>query len=108
MTTDLLGLTAQLVDIRSESHHEGEITDWIETRLRENAPWLALERVGHNLVARTMLGRGMRLVLAGHTDTVPIADNVPSRLDGDVLWGCGTRLAMGTPSWSGSLGAKPR
>ena len=90
MTTDLLGLTAQLVDIRSESHHEGEITDWIETRLRAHAPWLVLDRVGQNLVARTMLGRGMRLVLAGHTDTVPIADNVPSRLDGDVLWGCGT------------------
>ncbi len=30
-------------------------------------------------------------MLAGHVDTVPIADNVPSRLDEDgVLWGCGT------------------
>ena len=30
-------------------------------------------------------------MLAGHIDTVPIADNVPSRLDEDgVLWGCGT------------------
>lgn len=87
---DLLDLTAELVDIRSESHHEAEITDWIEARLRAAAPWLVIDRLGNNLVARTQLGRSMRLVLAGHTDTVPIADNVPSRRDGDVLWGCGT------------------
>ena len=88
--TDLLDLTAQLVDIRSESHHEQEITDWIEASLRARAPWLAMHRIGNNLVARTELGRSMRLVLAGHTDTVPINENVPSRLDGEVLWGCGT------------------
>ena len=90
MTTDLLELTATLVDIRSESHHEGEITDWIEHQLRTRAPWLSVDRVGNNLVARSTLGRPMRLILAGHTDTVPIADNVPSRREGEVLWGCGT------------------
>jgi succinyl-diaminopimelate desuccinylase len=30
------------------------------------------------------------VLLAGHLDTVPIADNVPSRRDGDLLYGCGT------------------
>ncbi|KPC82535.1 succinyl-diaminopimelate desuccinylase, partial [Streptomyces sp. NRRL WC-3753] len=36
-------------------------------------------------------GHAERVVLAGHLDTVPIAGNVPSRLDEDgVLWGCGT------------------
>jgi succinyl-diaminopimelate desuccinylase len=30
------------------------------------------------------------VMLAGHLDTVPIADNVPSRIDGDVMYGCGT------------------
>lgn len=88
--TDLLDVTAQLVDIRSESHHEQEITDWIEAALHTRAPWLAVHRIGNNLVARTELGRAMRLVLAGHTDTVPINDNLPARRDGDVLWGCGT------------------
>jgi succinyl-diaminopimelate desuccinylase len=29
-------------------------------------------------------------VLAGHLDTVPIADNWPSKLEGNLLWGCGT------------------
>ena len=38
------------------------------------------------------LGLPTRVVLAGHLDTVPIADNVPSRLDEDdgLLYGCGT------------------
>jgi succinyl-diaminopimelate desuccinylase len=87
--TDLLDLTAHLVDIPSESHDELAITDWIEAELRRDAPWLTIERVGQNLVARTQLGRLHRLVIAGHTDTVPINANVPSRRDGDVLWGCG-------------------
>jgi succinyl-diaminopimelate desuccinylase len=41
-------------------------------------------------MARTDLGRPQRVALAGHLDTVPIADNLPSRLDGDRLFGCGT------------------
>jgi succinyl-diaminopimelate desuccinylase len=42
------------------------------------------------VLARTDLGRPERVVLAGHLDTVPIADNVPSRLVDGVLHGCGT------------------
>ena len=42
-----------------------------------------------NLVARTELGRPQRLLLAGHTDTVPPHGNERPRLDGDVLWGLG-------------------
>jgi succinyl-diaminopimelate desuccinylase len=36
-----------------------------------------------------MLGRPTRVVLAGHTDTVPANANATPRLDGDVLWGVG-------------------
>lgn len=90
MNSDLLALTAQLVDIPSESHDEAAITDHIALRLTSEAPHLVLDRVGNNLVARTMLGRPYRLLLAGHTDTVPANANMPSRCDGDVLWGCGT------------------
>lgn len=85
---DLLARTATLVDIASVSHHEAAITDHIEAALRA-VTGLEVERVGHNLVARTHLGRGTRVVLAGHTDTVPVNGNAVARIDGDVLWGLG-------------------
>jgi succinyl-diaminopimelate desuccinylase len=85
---DLLALTAHLVDIPSESHAEEAITDVLEAELTA-ASWLTVDRVGSNLVARTDLGREHRLIVAGHTDTVPVNGNLPSRQQGDVLWGCG-------------------
>ena len=85
---DLLALTAALVDIPSESYSEGPITDLIEAELRR-VPHLTVERVGDNLVARTNLGRARRILLAGHTDTVPANDNAGARVEGDVLWGLG-------------------
>ena len=84
MGLDPFVLTAQLVDIPSVSRDEGAITDWIERRLAE-APWLHVSRIGHNLVARTELGRPYRVILAGHTDTVPIDSNLPSRRGCDAL-----------------------
>ena len=86
--TDLLQLTADLVAVPSESHHEAALVDRIEADLRA-VPWLVTERVGENLVARTDLGRSIRLVLAGHTDTVPANENATPRIEGDVLWGVG-------------------
>lgn len=83
-------LTARLVDLPSVSGQEKDLADAIEAALRPLAH-LTVERYGNNIVARTRLGRAERVVLAGHIDTVPIADNVPSRLDANgVLWGCGT------------------
>jgi succinyl-diaminopimelate desuccinylase len=51
---------------------------------------LSVDRDGDAVVARTHLGRGSRIVFAGHLDTVPIADNLPSHREGDRLYGCGT------------------
>ena len=87
--TDLLALTADLCAIRSESHAEGPLVDHLEAELSA-VPWLGVERIGDNLVARTDLGRDRRLLLAGHTDTVPANGNVEPRVDGDTLWGLGT------------------
>jgi succinyl-diaminopimelate desuccinylase len=42
------------------------------------------------VLARTNRGKPSRVLLAGHTDTVPAADNLPSRLVDGVLHGCGT------------------
>ncbi|MBB1255436.1 succinyl-diaminopimelate desuccinylase [Streptomyces sp. OF3] len=87
---DAARLTAQLVDIPSVSGDEKTLADAVELALRE-LDHLEVLRFGNNVLARTNLGRAERVVLAGHIDTVPIADNVPSRLDEDgVLWGCGT------------------
>jgi len=82
-------LTARLVDIESVSGSEGPLADAIETTLRE-CGHLAVERDGDAVVARTELGRAQRVALAGHIDTVPVAGNLPSRVDGDLLYGCGT------------------
>ena len=85
---DLLLATAVLVDIESESHNEAAITAHLEARLRA-VPWLDVTRVDNNLVARTSFGLGSRLILAGHTDTVPANGNATARIEGDVLHGLG-------------------
>ncbi|HEX6497505.1 MAG TPA: succinyl-diaminopimelate desuccinylase [Micromonosporaceae bacterium] len=87
--TDPVALTRALVDVESVSGDEREIADAVEAALR-GARHLSVERHGNTVVARTDLGRPTRVALAGHLDTVPLADNFPSRLDGDVIYGCGT------------------
>jgi succinyl-diaminopimelate desuccinylase len=82
-------LTARLVDIPSVSGDEAVLADAIAAALA-NLPRLELHRNGNALVARTELGRPRRVVLAGHIDTVPVAGNLPSRVDAGVLYGCGS------------------
>jgi succinyl-diaminopimelate desuccinylase len=88
LTTDPIALTAALVDVESVSGDEAHLAGLVHDAL--SLPHLTVERVGNNVVARTSLGRDRRVLLAGHLDTVPIADNLPSRRDGDLLYGCGT------------------
>jgi succinyl-diaminopimelate desuccinylase len=87
--TDLLLLTRDLVAFPSESHAEAPFVDWIAEQL---APLghLTVDRVGDNLVARTTGPRPTRVLLAGHTDTVPANGNSVPRVDGDTLWGLGS------------------
>ena len=89
LSRDVVALTADLVDIASESLAEQEICDAVEAALAA-LPHLEVVRDGHTLVARTSLGRPERVVIAGHLDTVPANANLPSRLDGEVLWGLGS------------------
>jgi succinyl-diaminopimelate desuccinylase len=86
--TDLLARTAELVAIPSESHAEAALADHVERRLRAFGH-LRVDRVGDNVVARTALGRPLRLVVAGHLDTVPADGNGTPRLEDDLLWGLG-------------------
>ena len=71
---DLLAATRDLMAIPSLSRDEGALAGTVEKALRA-CPWLQVERVGDNVVARTTLGHRQRLVLAGHLDTVPANGN---------------------------------
>ncbi len=86
---DVVTLTEQLVDIESVSRNERPIADAVEAALAA-LPHLALTRRGNTVLAHTDLGRGERVVLAGHLDTVPLNDNLPSRNDGTNLHGLGS------------------
>jgi succinyl-diaminopimelate desuccinylase len=88
--TDLFGLTAALVAVPSESHHEAELAAIVRERLAARAPSLAVESVGASVVARTRLGLDRRVVLGGHLDTVPANGNGTPTIDGDVLHGLGS------------------
>ncbi len=86
---DLMALTADLVDRPSVSFQEGPLVHWLEAELRA-LDHLDVTRVGDNLVARTAGRRTQRVMLAGHTDTVPPHGNERARRDGEVLWGLGS------------------
>ena len=86
---DLPDLLAAVTDIESVSGNERELADRVESALRAQ-PHLEVVRDGDTVVARTALGRPQRVVIAGHLDTVPVAGNLPSRRDGDKIYGRGT------------------
>nr|WP_210767536.1 succinyl-diaminopimelate desuccinylase [Cellulomonas humilata] len=88
-----MSLTRALCDLPSVSGDERAIADAVQDALTGYAH-LEVLRDGDAVVARTHTGRPSRVVIAGHLDTVPIADNLPTRLIGEgalaELWGRGT------------------
>jgi len=86
-------LTRNICDIPSVSGDEGVLADAIHEAISV-LPHLEVYRDGDTIVARTNLDRAQRVVIAGHIDTVPINENLPTRdLDVDgvsVIWGRGT------------------
>lgn len=93
-----IDITQRLCDIESVSGNEREVADLIEQALA-GCDHLELIRDDDCVVARTHLGREKRVIIAGHIDTVPVNDNLPTRFetiageDGtpvDYLWGRGT------------------
>lgn len=99
LTTDVVTLTQAVCDIPSVSGDETALADAIQDALAD-VEHLEVLRDGDTVVARTSLGRPQRVVIAGHIDTVPIRDNLPTRrqrgADGeDELWGRGTVDMLG-------------
>ena len=88
LLADPVELAAALVDIPSESHHERDLADLVEESLRA-LPHLDVTRIGDTVVARTTLGRAERVLIGGHLDTVPAADNLPSHIADGRLYGLG-------------------
>ena len=100
---DIVALTTDLVNIESVSGNEGVIADSVEAAVR-GAAWLEVHRFQNNVIAMTNLGKASRVIVAGHLDTVPVADNAKAILvkageelpsDGsqvteDVLFGLGS------------------
>jgi succinyl-diaminopimelate desuccinylase len=88
-----IDLTRAICDIRSVSGDETKLADAIVASL-SGCDHLEIIRDGDTIVARTNLGRAQRVVIAGHIDTVPLNDNLPTRFettDGvEYLWGRGT------------------
>ncbi|MDY0890502.1 succinyl-diaminopimelate desuccinylase [Frigoribacterium sp. CFBP9030] len=93
LSVSAVDVTRQLCDIESVSGDEGRIADTIAETLAGH-DHLEVVRDGDAIVARTSLGRAQRVVVAGHIDTVPLNDNLPTRYeteDGvEFLWGRGT------------------
>src|SRR6478609_11164482 len=86
-------LTRTICDLPSVSGDETRLADAIHAAIG-GLPHLEVYRDGDTIVARTDLGRAQRVAIAGHIDTVPINNNVPTRaiaIDGQpYLWGRGT------------------
>ncbi len=100
LSVDVVDLTRALCDAPSVSGDEGPLADAVEVALRR-LPHLEVVRDGDAVLARTTLGRPERVVLAGHIDTVPVADNLPTRLDGDAE--SGVLVGRGTADMKGGV-----
>ncbi|HCK78595.1 MAG TPA: succinyl-diaminopimelate desuccinylase [Actinobacteria bacterium] len=86
---DIVELTVAVVNVPSESHHEGPLADMVERALGR-LPHLEVLRIGDNVIARTHLGHSERVIIAGHLDTVPAAGNLPARVEQSAVVGLGS------------------
>ena len=77
LSKNLVELTMDLCNIESVSGSEKQLADAIEKAL--GLPHLRVLRDGNAVVASTNSGKP-RVLIAGHIDTVPVANNLPSQL----------------------------
>jgi len=80
--SDLAARTLELVDVPSESRHEGAAMELV----RNLVPGDPLYDDGEAIVWGEATAP---VVLAGHLDTVPAQENLPGRIDGDAVHGLG-------------------
>jgi succinyl-diaminopimelate desuccinylase len=88
LSADIATLTAALIDIPSESHHESDIADSVSAALSAVAH-LEVIRIDNNVIATNHNSREEKIILAGHLDTVPVNGNLPHSRNGNVISGLG-------------------
>lgn len=88
---DLEQLCMGLLAIPSVIGNEGLIADFVETWLGEKG-FHAVTRAGDNLAFQPRPFRDgvPRVLLLGHLDTVPVSDENPPRVEGDLIHGLGS------------------
>ena len=92
--SDVVELTARLMEIDSTSGREGALVDWLDNYL-VGSDWkvtrIPVTQGRDDLLA--IIGGEPKVTLSTHLDTVP--PFIPPRLDGDTLWGRGACDAKG-------------
>ena len=92
LSQSLAELTIDVCNIESVSGNEKTLADLVENSL--TLDHLEVIRDGNAVIAKTNLGRKKRIILAGHLDTVPVAENLPAQLmhfeREQVVWGRGS------------------
>jgi succinyl-diaminopimelate desuccinylase len=86
----LAARTLELIDVPSESRHEGALAAHVLGVLRDGG--VPVRDAGDTCLVAGALADGRsapRVVLAGHLDTVPAQENRPGRIDGDAVFGLG-------------------
>jgi acetylornithine deacetylase len=95
--TDVVELTARMMEIESTSGAEGPLVDWVDNYLAGD-DWRT-QRIpvtpGRDDVFATSVDTPL-VTLSTHLDTVP--PYIPPRLEGDTLWGRGACDAKGIAS----------
>ena len=93
-SSDVVELTARMMEIDSTSEREGQLVDWVDSYLT-GAEW-RVQRIpvtpGRDDVFAACVDAPL-VTLSTHLDTVP--PFIPPRLDGDTLWGRGACDAKG-------------
>lgn len=85
----LVDTLAWLVDIPSETGHEGRLATAVAERLLPVFGERGVARIGNSLVVGHRGGAPL-ITLYGHTDTVPSQGQGPARVEGDRLHGLGS------------------
>ncbi len=84
----LADLTRVLIDVPSVSGDEAAVEAIVRSHMEGRVP-LAYDHDSVLFFCGERRAGLPMVVLAGHTDTVPIENNVPSRIDGDTIYGRG-------------------